>query len=141
MCSGEGRPGVGAHSLPRTSPGPWAWCPGSDLPHCSAISFPGSSKRRRGPGVTWPGVNGAGWSIHWGRGPRVHSHDQLPFRLPWDCVGKGLEVLGAVCVCFHFCLTALLGFSHRTKPFEKQSPVYVPTGLCPERGVRTRPSA
>ena len=84
----------------------------------------------------WWGVNEAGWSVQWGRGPLVHSHDQLPFRLPWCCVGKGPGSVGdSVCVCFHFCLTALLGFSHRTKPFEKQSPVYIPTGLCPGRGV------
>ena len=106
----------------------------------------------RGPGVAWRGVNGAGWSFHWGRGPWVHSHDQLPFRLPWSCVGKGFGSAGdrvclcvcvcvCVCVCFHFCLTALLGFSHRTKPFERQSTVYIPTGLCLGRGVRTCPSA
>lgn len=69
-----------------------------------------------------------------GAGPRVHSHDQLPFRLPWDCVGKRSWKCWGPCVyvCFHLCLTVLLGLSHRTKPFEKRSPVYVPTGLCPE---------
>ena len=50
----------------------------------------------------------------------------------WKCWDS---VCVCVCMCFHFCLTALLGFSHRTKPFEKQSPVYIPTGLCPGRGV------
>ena len=60
---------------------------------------------------------------------------------PSGCPGalweKVLEVLGTVCVCvcvcFHFCLTALLGFSHRTKPFEKVTSLHSHWAVSRER--------
>ena len=51
----------------------------------------------------------------------------------WKCWGQCVCVCVCVCVCFHFCLTALLGFSHRTKPFEKVTSLHSHWAVSRER--------
>lgn len=99
-------------------PGPWL---GAHSLICRIVQlFPPVevvSQVEGGPGIARLGVNGAEWSLHWGRAPSSIPMTSCPSGCPGTAWENVLEVLGTVCTRARVCVYVSVCVCPRARAF------------------------